>query len=80
MIPMTDKLVITVSYFYSILLSYALMLVVMTFNMGLFCAAVGGLTIGYLIFGYYRKIGKHSGGEQIYNPEGDKCCADNEYD
>ena len=61
------------------MLSYALMLVVMTFNMGLFCAAVGGLSIGYLIFGYYRKIGKHEAGS-IYNPEGDKCCADVEYD
>ena len=70
------------SYFYSTILSYALMLVVMTFNMGLFIAAIVGLTIGYSIFGYLRKTegNNHAQGEKLYNPEGDKCCADVEYD
>jgi hypothetical protein len=82
-LPFTDKLILVVSYFYSTLLSYALMLVVMTFNMGLFCAAVAGLTIGYLVFGYLRKVEKareKDAALKIYNPEGDKCCADVDYD
>jgi hypothetical protein len=57
------------------------MLVVMTFNMGLFLAAVGGLTLGYMVFGYIRKTEeKLIEGERIYSPDGDKCCADVEFD
>ena len=59
-----------VMYFLSLLLSYALMLIVMTFNVGLFVAAVLGLTTGYFVFGFTRKRGY----SKIYQPETDKCC------
>lgn len=42
-------------------------------------AAVGGVTLGYWIFGFLKKkwysakVLEKLG--EIYNPEGDKCCA-----
>jgi hypothetical protein len=48
------------------------MLVVMTYNGGIFIVTVLGLTTGYFIFGFIRKT-RH---QKIYNPEGDKCCAE----
>jgi Ctr copper transporter family len=82
---MTARLVITISYFLSTTLSYALMLVVMTFNGGLFIATCLGLSFGYFLFGYLKKKSMHEvkeavGGEKMYNPEGDKCCADVDFD
>ena len=72
-------------YGLSALLSYALMLVVMTFNGNLFIATVLGLAFGYFVFGYLKKKNaakdkKAAGEEKIYNPEGDKCCADVDFD
>lgn len=49
-----------------------LMLIVMTYNAGLFIATVLGLTTGYEIFGFIKKK-SHT---RIYNPEGDKCCTE----
>ena len=63
---------ISVIYFFSIFLSYLLMLAVMTFNAGIFIVTILGLTVGYFIFGFIRKR-KYT---KIYNPEGDKCCAE----
>ena len=57
-------------YFVSLFFSYILMLIVMTFNFGLFAATVLGLTIGYFVFGFNRKKGYN----KIYSPETDKCC------
>ena len=57
-------------YFTSLFLSYTLMLIVMTFNAGLFVATVVGLTSGYFVFGFTRKRGY----TKIYCPETDKCC------
>ena len=60
----------------SIFLSYMLMLIVMTFNGGIFVTTMLGLTVGYLIFGF-MKIGNYN---HIYNPEADKCCANESVD
>ena len=57
-------------YFTSLILSYFLMLVVMTFNAGLFFAAVLGLTSGYFVFGFINR----KGFTKVYYPESDKCC------
>ena len=66
------RLMIAVTYLFSIFLSYMLMLVVMTFNAGVFVATCLGLATGYFIFGFMKKT-KYS---RIYNPEGDKCCVE----
>jgi len=76
---MQAKLVITFTYFLSILLSYLLMLVVMSFNGGLFLATCFGLSFGFFLFGYMKKKNAHEvraavGADKIYSPEGDKCC------
>ena len=57
-------------YFVSLFFSYILMLVIMTFNAGLFVATIMGLTSGYFVFGFIRKRGF----TKIYSPETDKCC------
>ena len=44
----------SIMYFIGVTLAYALMLIVMTFNVGLFFSAVLGLTIGYMFFGMAR--------------------------
>ena len=69
-ISCTERFKIAIIYFCSLFLSYMLMLIVMTFNFGLFMAAVLGLTFGYFIFGFMKK----QGFTKIYSPETDKCC------
>ena len=82
---MQAKLVITFTYFLSILLSYLLMLVVMSFNGGLFLATCFGLAFGFFLFGYMKKknarlVRAAVGAEKVYSPEGDKCCAEVDYE
>ena len=82
---MQAKLVITFTYFLSILLSYLLMLVVMSFNGGLFLATCFGLAFGFFLFGYMKKKNAHMvraavGADKVYSPEGDKCCAEVEFE
>jgi Ctr copper transporter family len=84
-LSMKTKVIITFTYFLSTLLSYSVMLVVMSFNGGLFLATVFGLSFGFFIFGYLKKKGHAAskaalGDDKIYNPEGDKCCADVDFD
>jgi len=59
---------IALIYFFSIFLSYILMLLAMTMNGGLFVAIVCGLTTGYAIFGFRRS----KSFTKILKPEGDK--------
>ena len=69
-ISCVNRLIIMIIYFISLTLSYFLMLVVMTFNIGLFFAAVAGFTFGYFLFGFNNKKGY----TRVYYPETDKCC------
>lgn len=50
---------IALTYLTSIFLSYMLMLIVMTFNGGIFVTTMLGLTVGYLIFGFI-KVGNYN--------------------
>ena len=68
---LNSRLMIGGLYFLCLIDSYILMLIVMTFNVGLFIATVLGLTAGYFIFGLILGDNKT---DQIYNPETDKCC------
>ena len=49
-LTMTKKLFLTVLYFINVSISYGLMLVTMTYNVGLFFAVVLGLSLGHFIF------------------------------
>jgi hypothetical protein len=66
------RFIISITYLFSIFFSYMLMLIVMTYNAGLFLVTIAGLTTGYFIFGFIRKRSY----TRIYNPEGDKCCTE----
>ena len=52
-------------YFANLMCSFMLMLVIMSFNTGIFISAVFGLTLGYYVFGFVRKRGF----AKIYMPE-----------
>ena len=53
--PIMMRLTLIFLYMLNTFFSYMLMLIVMTFNAGLFCATIVGLTIGYAIFGNLKK-------------------------
>merc|ERR1719263_692914 len=54
-VDMAFKMKIVGSYFVSIFLAYAIMLVIMSFNGGAFITVVLGLTVGNCIFSYFKK-------------------------
>lgn len=56
-----------VMYALTLLIAYTLMLVMMTFNAGLFLAIVLGYTVGYLLFGFAPVEFKARAGELLIN-------------
>ena len=52
---MMSRLMITFTYFVSVTLAYGLMLVIMSFNFGVFVAIVLGLTIGNGVFTHLKR-------------------------
>lgn len=65
---MKERLIITLTYLVSAALSYSFMLIIMTYNAGIFIAAILGLTTGHFIFGYLKKVNFPQ------KPEEGKCC------
>jgi uncharacterized RDD family membrane protein YckC len=66
------RFLIALTYLLSVFLSYILMLIIMTYNGGIFITVVIGHTVGYFIFGFIRRRSY----TRIYNPEGNKCCTE----
>jgi len=64
--PGSSKVVSTVLYGVNHITGYSLMLIVMTFNLGLFVAVILGLSVGFLFFGLSRGA--------TFPPEGDLHC------
>ena len=50
-----QRLLITLTYMLNVAFGYLLMLIVMSYNAGIFISTIIGLTTGYLIFGYLKK-------------------------
>jgi hypothetical protein len=53
-IPFTVRIHLSLSNFLSVTLAYGLMLCVMSYNTGIFIAAIFGLSIGHFIFSYLK--------------------------
>jgi len=74
------RLILTVIYMAMVTLGFFVMLLVMSFNVGIFVTVVLGLTIGHALMPKCQKIGAALGLENIvleknlYNPEFEKCC------
>ncbi|CAI5504724.1 unnamed protein product [Closterium sp. Naga37s-1] len=72
--PLLDRLAVTGMYALNLIFSYAIMLIVMSFNIGLFIAVVLGLTIGFFFFGAKRR--KNSSERPIVEEaQEENCCA-----
>ena len=74
-----NRLLLTMIYLCMITLAYFLMLLIMTFNVYLLFAGVGGLASGNLLFNLMDlpKLPlqyKFVEGKGFYSPESDKCC------
>ena len=68
--PLTwsQHIVKTLLYMFGVTIAYCIMLIIMTFNVGLFISAVLGLTIGFFTFGMARS--RVSGNEN----DSSECC------
>ncbi|CAI5474634.1 unnamed protein product [Closterium sp. Yama58-4] len=72
--PLLDRLAVTGIYALNLIFSYAIMLIVMSFNIGLFIAVVLGLTIGFFVFGAKRR--KNSSERPLVEEaQEENCCA-----
>ncbi|CAI7743972.1 unnamed protein product [Closterium sp. NIES-54] len=72
--PLLDRLAVTGIYALNLIFSYAIMLIIMSFNIGLFIAVVLGLTIGFFFFGAKRR--KNSSERPIVEEaQEENCCA-----
>ena len=84
--PLPTRLYISFIYFLMALTGYFIMLLVMTFNVGVLIAIVLGISTGNLITGYLKlpKLDKSllrsSQDVAVYRPTSDQCCTDVDLD
>jgi len=78
--PVKMRLILTAIYMAMVTLGFFVMLLVMSFNVGIFVTVVLGLTIGHALMPKVQKLGAALGLENVvlekshYNPEFEKCC------
>ena len=67
--------IITISlYFLQLVIAFATMLLVMTFNVLIFLSVVLGVTVGYAIFGFWKMNLQSKAKETGYSCVAEKCC------
>ena len=74
------RLKLTVVYLVMVTFGFIIMLLVMTFNVGIFLTVILGLTLGHALTPKVPKIDVRFDGEgvnfenNLYQPEFEKCC------
>jgi hypothetical protein len=76
--PMSMRLICTAIYFCIMMLSYFIMLLVMSFNVGIFVTVVIGFTVGTTVLPKPTEICEYNPEmsviSSVYRPDCDKCC------
>ena len=54
-ISVKNRLTVTLSYMFSVIMSYLVMLCVMSYNVGIFISAIVGLTSSHFIFSFLKR-------------------------
>mmetsp|Transcript_38964 Transcript_38964/g.44556 ORF Transcript_38964/g.44556 Transcript_38964/m.44556 type:complete len:148 (-) Transcript_38964:69-512(-) len=67
-------LIVTGLYFLQLVIAFALMLLVMTFNAIIFLTVIAGILTGYAIFGFMKLNLQAKLGESGYSTVAEKCC------
>ena len=76
------RLILTAIYMLMVTLGFFVMLLVMSFNAGIFITVVLGLTIGHAMMPKVQRLGEALGMENVLleknlnNPEFEKCCTE----
>ena len=68
-IPGKKRLLMTIIYLISTILSYLILLLVFQLDAGIFFFTVAGYSVGYIVFGFRRRKSYYF----LYNPKSDKC-------
>ena len=86
-VPLSFKLIQIVVHFLTVLLAYFIMLLIMTYNVGVFIAVVLGIFCGHLLTAFYKKDLRRDMKDllsqnqcsmdkscALYNARADQCC------
>ena len=78
-LPMTKKILLSLIYLVMVVMAFMIMLLVMTFNVGVFVTVIAGLSTGKLISFFIQIPELPEGVKQTldcvtYQPRSDQCC------